>query len=281
MRPSFIGIGAQKCASSWLYRVLEQHPEVGVSGEKEVDFFSYRFDHGYRWYESKFSHCRGKKAIGEVSPSYFCEPAAPARVHRFLPSARILVSLRDPVERALSNHRHEVRVGHIDDGDLSFDAGLANNPMYVEQGRYATHLKRWLEYFPPERILVVLMEDIGRDPRAVVRSVYEFLSIDPSYVPENLSRRDNPSYATRFRTLTGIKDGVYRGVGRSGAQWLWNAGAALGFKTLYRYVNVVPSERVIPSPDARTLAELRDVFAPEIRELAGLLGRPLDAWLGQ
>lgn len=279
MRPTFVGIGAQKCASSWLYRVLEHHPEVGVSREKEVDFFSHRFDHGYRWYERRFEHCGGRKAIGEVSPSYFCEPAAPARIHRYLPAARVLVSLRDPVERALSNHRHEVRVGHIHGDDLSFDAGLANNPMYVEQGRYATHLKRWLEYFPPEQMLVVLMEDIERDPRAVVRRVYEFLSIDPSYVPANLSQRDNPSYATRSRLLTDIKDGLYRGAGRAGAQWLWNAGASLGLKALYRRINVVPSERAIPSPDARTLAELRAAFAPEIRELARLLGRPLDAWL--
>jgi hypothetical protein len=279
LRPSFVGIGAQKCASSWLYRVLECHPQVGVSKEKEVDFFSYHFDHGYRWYEEKFAHCEARAAVGEVSPSYFCEPAAPSRIHRYLPSARILVSLRDPVERALSNHRHEVRVGHVYGDDLSFDTGLANNPMYVEQGRYATHLKRWLKYFRPEQVLVVLMEDIERDSHAVVRRVYEFLKIDPSYVPDNLSQRDNPSYATRSRLLTNIKDGVYNSVGNTGAQWLWNAGAALGFKALYRHLNVVPSEQVIPYPDASTLAKLRAAFAPEIRELSRLLGRPLDGWL--
>jgi hypothetical protein len=82
------------------------------------------------------------------------------------------LSLRDPVERALSNHRHEVRVGHLAGADLSFETGLANNPMYVEQGLYATHLKNWMRHFPRADILVVLMEDIASDPLAVSKTVY-------------------------------------------------------------------------------------------------------------
>src|SRR5918993_382064 len=176
-RPTYVGIGAQKCASTWLHRILESHPEVSVPEVKEADFFSYHYDRGFQWYQRCFATAPESsqvRARGEISPSYFCEPAVPERVARYMPGAKIMVSLRDPVERALSNHRHDVKQRHLTGDDLSFERGLSNNPMYVEQGLYATHLKRWLQYFPRERILVVLMDEVAADPRAVCRSVYRF-----------------------------------------------------------------------------------------------------------
>lgn len=278
-RPTFIGIGAQKCASSWLHRIAGVHPEVGVSREKEVDFFSYKYDHGYQWYEDRFRHCTGCRAIGEASPSYLCDPRVPVRVRRYAPAMRIIVSLRDPVDRALSNHRHEVRVGHVR-GDLSFSAGLENNPMYIDQGRYATHLRRWFRHFPSGQIMVVLMEDIAEDPMRVAQSLYRFLGVDPSFVPPEIQRRDNPAYATRYRSLAQLKDSVYRYTDSiPPVSWLWRTASVLGLRTLYRRANVVPSEEVIPAPDPATLMRLREVFEPEVRELSRMLGRSLDGWL--
>jgi len=279
VKATFIGVGAQKCASTWLHRMLEEHPEVGVGMQKEIDFFSYHFDHGYQWYERQFTNCEQKLAVGEISPSYFCEPAVPQRVQQYQPKAKILVSFRDPVQRALSNHRHEVRVGHFTEEGLSFEAGLANNPMYVEQGLYATHLKRWLQYFPAEQILVVLMEDIEKDPLAVARKVYAFLGVDESYEPQYLSKQFNKSYANRSRALLGIKDALYKLTRTPGFGWLWKLGSLLGLKAMYRGVNTLPSDIAIPEPSENTLAELRKQFAPEVRKLSELIQRPLDAWL--
>lgn len=279
MKPTFIGIGAQKCASTWLYGMLQEHPEVGVGKEKEVDFFSYHFDHGYEWYERQFADCGQKKMIGEISPSYFCEAGVPERVHQYQPDAKILVSFRDPVKRALSNHRHEVRVGHFTQDGLRFESGLANNPMYLEQGRYATHLKRWLAYFPPEQLMVVLMDDIEKDPLAVAREVYRFLGVDENYQPEHLTKRFNPSYANRSQFLLAMKDMLYRVTRLPGLGWIWGLGSVFGVKALYRGVNRVDSEQAIPAPNQQTLDALRKEFGPEIRELSDMIQRPLDAWL--
>jgi hypothetical protein len=279
VKPTFIGIGAQKCASTWLYRILQEHPQVCVSEDKEIDFFSFHYDHGHQWYERQFAGCASRPCIGEISPSYFCEPAVPERVFKYAPSAKILLSLRDPVQRALSNHRHEIREGHFTGDDLRFEAGLANNPMYIEQSRYATHLKRWLQYFPKEQILVVLMDEINQDPLRVASTVYGFLGIEDSYVPEGLTKRFNRSFANRFRGLTDIKDRVYRSTNTRWLRWLWQLGHALGLKSLYRKINTMPSHAAIPEPDAKTLIELRDELAPEIEELSVLIGRPLDMWL--
>jgi len=284
-RPTYVGIGAQKCASTWLHRMLEAHPQVCVPEVKDVDFFSYRYDRGYQWYERCFVDGDDSnvpaRARGEISPSYFCEPAVPERVAAYLPDAKIIVSLRDPVQRALSNHRHEVKEGHLTGDDLSFERGLRNNPMYVEQGLYATHLKKWLKYFPRERILVVLMDDVEVDPRGVCRTVYQFLGVDESFVPPGVDARHNVSYATRSATLTKLKDAAYATTRARGLRWAWKFAAGAGLKPLYRGLNVVPSEAVIPPPQSNTLAHLRERFEPEIRELETLLDQSLSSWLQQ
>lgn len=281
VRPTYVGIGAQKCASTWLHRILAEHPQVAVPQVKELDFFSYRYDHGFQWYEQNFREGSAAQARGEISPSYFCEHAVPERVARYVPEAKILLSLRDPVQRALSNHRHEVRVGHLKGPDFSFETGLKNNPMYVEQGRYATHLKNWLRHFPRERILIVLMEDVEADPLGVTRTVFQFVGVDHAYVPAGLTSRYNPSFATRWSPLAAVKDSIYGLTRLPGLRWAWSAAAGTGLRSLYRGINNVPSSAVIPRPGEQTLPELREQFAPEIRELETLIGRSLAPWLKQ
>ena len=278
-RPNFVGIGAQKCASTWLYRMLEGHPEVCVSTKKEVDFFTHYFDHGYQWYENQFSPAGSESLMGEISPSYFCSRSAPDRIYSYMPDARILLSVRDPIERLMSNHRHEVQAGHLTGPDLSVEAGLANNPMYLEQGRYATHLKNWLRCFPKEQILVVFMEDVISDPVGTARDVYTFLGVDVDYVPEQSSKKYNRSFANRSLKLAAVKDSVY-GLTRSPAgRWMWDLAGGLGLKSAYRRFNTLPSEQVIPQPQPGTLDELRKLFAPEVSGLEELTGRSLTKWL--
>jgi hypothetical protein len=279
MQPTYVGIGAQKCASTWLHRILAEHPQVTVPEIKEVDFFSYHFDHGYQWYEQCFGNGAPRTARGEISPSYFADPSVPGRVARYLPGVKILLSLRDPVERALSNHRHEVRVGHLTGPDLSFETGLKNNPMYVEQSLYATHLKRWLQHFNLADILIVLMDDIEAAPLAVCANVYRFVGVDDGFVPDALNTRQNQSFATRWGSLGAVKDAAYGASRLPGLRWLWDAAAGTGLRSLYRRINNVPSSAVIPEPGEQTLRELRMRFEPEVRELEEMIGRSLQAWL--
>ena len=153
VKPTFLGIGAQKCASSWIRNVLHDHPEVFVSHPREVDFFSYHYNRGYTWYERHFDHAGTAKAIGEISPSYFCDPLAPAWVREYKRDVKLILTLRDPIARAFSNHLHEIRMGHFRGADLRFEAGLESNPMYLFQSRYGTHLANWLREFPKDRVL--------------------------------------------------------------------------------------------------------------------------------
>jgi hypothetical protein len=151
--------------------------------------------------------------------------------------------------------------------------------MYVEQGLYATHLKNWLGHFQRAEILVVLMEDIAADPHAVCKTVYRFLGVDERYTPAGLVTRYNRSFATRWSALGSVKNIVYGATRLPGLRRLWDAAASAGLRSLYRGVNNVPSGSVIPQPKAQTLLELRQRFAPEVRELETMIGRSLATWL--
>jgi hypothetical protein len=278
MKLTFIGIGAQKCASSWLYDILADHPEAALSEKKELDFFSYRYEQGYSWYERQFPDKPGAKAVGEISPSYFNEASVPERARLYSPDLRILSSLRDPVERALSQHRHQIRIGSVAGPDYRFETALADNPSYIDQGRYATHLSRWLSCFPENQVLVVLMEDIRTDPEATARKVYEFLGINPDHRSAALYKKSNLSYAVRSRRTDATIQWLRKSVRQLGLGGIWQALGDSGLRNLYRGMNRKPSEAVVPPVTAEVTLKLRELFREEINTLEQMLGRNLESW---
>ena len=279
MRPNFIGIGAQKCATTWLHDILSDHPEVCLGSTKEIDFFSYYYDFGFEWYERQFACVGAPVAIGEVSPSYFHDSVVPKRVFSYDPTMRLILFLRDPVERALSNHKHEVRIGHVSGTDLSFEFGILNNPSYVEQGRYATHLERWLGFFPRAQLLVLLFEDIVADPRAAAGTVYEFLRIDGHHVSHAVAARSNESYVHRYPLLERMRVYGRKSLRALHLEWAWQGVANAGGSSLYRAINRSDADLVIPPVADTTRQQLKAEFRGEIQRLEQLLGRSLQHWL--
>jgi hypothetical protein len=268
---TFIGIGAQKCASTWLYGVLQQCPDVFVSEEKEVDFFSYYFDRGYEWYERNFANEAGCQHRGEISPSYFIHPDAPARAHAYNPDLHVFVTLRDPVQRAFSNHLHEARKGHISGQNLNFETAMANNPLYKDQGRYATHLARWLDTFPKEQVHVFFQEEINENRAAMARQVTDSLGLKP--LEDFLDLRANESVRYRNAALgeTLWKVGNYarrKGMGRI----VETMKSAPGIKQM-RDANREPMRDIVERMEADTEAALTEFYRPEVEQLQALLGR--------
>ena len=274
--PTMIGIGAQKCASSWVHAALGIHPEIGVSEPKEIDFFSYYFDRGYEWYEKFFAQSAAAKVRFEASPSYLHDPRTPERVFAYNPAMKILLMLRDPVERAYSNHLHEVIKGHI--SPVSFAQGLANNPSYVEQGLYATHLARWLSVFPRDQILVLLAEDIGANPDAAAAAVYAFAGVDQSFTSQVLHERRNESDRARFGQLRRVLRGGGTTLRKLGLEEQLARFKKTGAVARLMQANSVDIRQEIPPMEATSRTQLEAVFAPEITALMGILGRDSLPW---
>ena len=279
--PDFIGIGAQKAATTWIYDILKDHPDVVLSEQKEIDFFSRWFDHGYQWYEEMLGRESADKLSGELSPSYLNEPAVPERVAAYVPGVKIIASLREPVSRAISNHKHEVRTGHLSGDDLSFERGLLNNPSYFDQGRYATHLSRWLEHFPREQMLILLHDDIVADPTAIARQIYAFLGIDEAFESAALHEQSNVAHLTRNPRLDSLRRSIRLRLVAMGVGNVWEAAAKMGLRKLYRSAAWVETETSVPPVPAEVKAELRRRFDPELEALEGILGRSLAHWRDQ
>jgi Sulfotransferase domain len=276
---SFLGIGVQKAATSWLHDMLSQHPEVLTSDPKELDFFTSHYDRGYRWYHARFLPGPRSARRGECSPSYFCSRSAPDRAYRYNPELRLFCILRDPVKRAFSNHLHEVRKQHIP-AETPFEAAMLDNPMYVEQGRYARHLRRWIETFGRDRLLVLLAEDIAEDPASAFRAVCRHIGVRDDFVPEVIDEQRHESVTSRDARLQRV-------LRRGG-----DTARALGFgKTLERLkgapgirdllaMNRRDLRTEVPAMRTETVDRLADLFEPDRRFVALLLGRPALPWTG-
>lgn len=278
MKPNFIGIGAQKCGTTWVYRVLEDHPEALLSDPKELHFFSSNFDRGYQWYERHFPETATARAVGEYSTTYFYSADAAARAFAYNPALRLIVTLRDPVARAYSNHLHEVRAGHITSTDLSFEVCEHDNPMYVAQSRYAEQLKKWLAHFPADRVLVIFQEEIESNPSVQVSRLYRFLGIDELHVSPYLHERVNVSAVDR----SGVARDALR-VGATALRHIVGDRVVRDLKThalvkSLRGANKQDLRDVVPPLRDATAARLREQLSDDMHELSRLLGRTELPW---
>jgi O-antigen/teichoic acid export membrane protein len=218
--PEYLLIGTKRGGTTSLAAYLHDHPRVAplfprTAVPKGVRFFDDHYAEGARWYRSHFASTlsrRGSKITGEATAHYLFDPRAPERAHQLVPGAKIVVLLRDPVERAFSHHRERTRQGVE---TLSFEDALAAEPdrlageldrmladpsyvsferehhSYRGQGCYIEYLPAWTEGFGRERVLVLISEDFFEDPAREYARTLEFLGL-PSHTPEYEAHNYHP-----------------------------------------------------------------------------------------
>ena len=200
--PDFLIIGAQKCGTTSLYNYLIQHPQIVPALQKEVHFFDLNFDKGLDWYQSQFQPLDSHNHLitGEASPYYIFHPLVPERVHQLFPKVKLIVLLRNPVERAISHYYHEVRLGYETMGleeaiasestrlrgevekiiaDGNYYSFNHQHYTYLSRGIYFDQLHTWMKFFPPEQFLIILSEDLFINPDRILNQVFDFLELPP------------------------------------------------------------------------------------------------------
>lgn len=244
MKVTFLIAGTQKGGTSALDAYLRKHPAVCMATSKELHFFddeTIAHDHpdAIARYHAHFHPRPGQLVVGEATPIYMYWRDAPRRIWRYNPSMRIVVSLRNPIERAYSHWNME-RLRHAD--PLPFGEAIRRESVrlrdalplqhrvfsYVDRGFYVEQLRRLWEFFPKEQVLILRQEELRRTPESTLCRVAEFLGVSPFAAPEPLDvhRLDYPG-----------------------------------------------------PMDLADRAFLRDIFEPEIQHLERLLGWSLDQWL--
>jgi len=266
--PDFLGIGALKAGTTYLDAMLRSHPETCMpAGLKEVEFFNRHYERGPQWYEQKFRGCGGR-VRGEVSPQYLFDAGAAARIAALLPAARLVLTVRDPVERAYSQYKHWVQETAYRG---SFDSFLVDHPGAVERGRYFALLRPYLDCFARDQVLIVVFDDLVQRPVPTMQEVYGFVGVDPRHVPPAADEAMNVSGSPRFHGAYVAAKRVSRWLHDKGGSSIVAATKVAGVARVFRPRQGAGG--VAPPPDsARRLAE---TYADDVAALSGLVDRDL------
>lgn len=242
--PDFIIIGVQKGGTTSLYRYLIEHPAIAPIYVKEPHFFDIYYHKGMGWYRAHFPMLTEKYAAqvvrkqqlltGEASPYYLLHPLAAKRVATTLPRVKLIVLLRNPVDRAYSQYQHQRRQPGVE--PLSFEEAIERETerlageeekmlqneryasfnhrhySYLARGTYIEQLPRWMKMFPREQFLILKSEDLFSNPAATVTQTLEFLNIPISkeqqekvYKPFNEARYESMAPETRAKLVEYFK----------------------------------------------------------------------------
>ncbi len=267
--PDFLGIGALKAATTYLDALLRAHPQLCLPpGLKEVQFFNRYYDRGIEWYAGLFSSCDGRRR-GEISPQYLFDESCPARIASVLPDVQLLVSIRDPVQRAYSQYKHWVEERGYRE---PFETFLADHPSALARGEYFRLVCRYLDYFPFEHIHVLLAEELVSRPAPVLADIFRFLDVDPDVAPVPAQRAQNVSTVPRFHRLYVGTKRLTRWLYDRGGARLVDAGKNLGLPRLFEPRT---ARRTFQPLTAETVERLRDHYAADVAGLSHMLGRDL------
>lgn len=275
-RPNFLFIGPDKAGSTWLYEALKQHRQVYLSPVKELFFFDRFYDEGWDWY-SRYFRGAGKhhRVVGEICHDYLFSPIACERIARDLPEARLMVCLREPSQRAFSEYLYLIKLGLL---GCDFETALQQECQLIDNGRYATHLSRYLEHFHRDQIFVAVFDDLTVDPQRYFDKLCDFLELERFHLSNELRETVLPAAKPRLRHVTKFARGIgwhMRRLGLPGAVGRIKDSALL---SRLLYSSYKAGEKPAMSPEAQRY--LRGVFSPEIERLDAMLGTELRARWG-
>lgn len=267
-------IGAHKAGTVWLSDCLREHPDVYMSPDvHEIFFFDRYFDRGVEWYANYFRGYGGQRRIGETTSTYLADPLAPRRLHQVLPLATVIVSLRNPIDRAWSRYLHLWRKGDIPAG-LSFGQACAAVPDILTSGQYFRCLRGWRELFPAERLHPLVLEDARDDPFGHLRRLYQILGVDPEFRAAKTTGRSNQHHTPRSLRAAKLAFHVSRSLHRAGLHPVVERLKALGVQRL-----VLSGGRdTAKEPPAMTPADLQRLrahYRADVEALSELTGRDL------
>lgn len=277
IKPTFIGIGGHKCASTWLSECLRYHPEVFMSSPKEIHFYSYDENHDLEWYLNHFKDSGIYKARGEFSATYLQYPEVAANIMNTIGEVKIIASLRNPVERFISHYKHLYRLGQVRFERLdktNFNEVINGHPELLERGNYSRYIKEFMDTFGRENMLVLFKEDIDRHPRETLQKLYRFLGVDPDFIPPILDKKVSPGIIPKIYFLEYLRVNMYR-IFKKSAPSVLNLIRKTRIAELYRKLNNKKDALGITEDVEK---ELGTYYEEDILELELILNRSLGDW---
>ena len=220
MRVDFFIVGAPKAGTTSLFHYLDEHPEIGMSSQKEPDYFSDKDIQNRGMYYGKnridtiekyhdLFDDTNSKLKGEGSVSYLFYNNVPAKIKEYNPNAKIIIMLRNPIDRAFSHYLMDYRLGVVSNTfeDIVFKQSKHKHAslfyqQYVKVSEYTVQIERYLDFFSADNILVIDYEDFKEDVLGVVNKTFLFLGVNQGFEPNVIKKYNTftmpKNYLIRF-----------------------------------------------------------------------------------
>ena len=261
---TFVMVGCQRCGSTWVDAALREHPEIFLPSQKQTYFFDAHYDKGIDWYLNHFRDISpSQTAVGEISTGYCLIRAVPLMA-KHLPHVKIIMAMRNPIDRAYSNFQVRKAVNNWS----SFESALEEEPDFYERGRYIEQIEELLKHYPRKQLHLILYDDLMANDREYLKEMLTFIGVDDSFESSQIGQQRNASMFPRLRKVLhtiGLKPIV----------------TALSKSEVGNIVRRRNKKKRKPSSSTlstQTRATLVEYFKPYNNRLAKLLGRNLDHW---
>ena len=287
MKVDFFIVGAPKAGTTSLYHYLSEHPQVEMSSQKEPDYFSDKAIHQQGMYygknrvntldkyESLFVQKEGV-VYGEGSVSYLFYDNVAEDIKKYNPNAKIIIMLRNPIERAFSHYLMDYRLGLVSDSFENIITKKSKHKnahlfyqQYIEVSKYANQIQRYLDFFEKENILFIDYEDFKNNVAKTVDQVYDFLNISTEFAAD---------INTKYNTFTMPKN--------KGIRFIYSFVFLRKILTFFLPIYLVKNIRAFlfkadkkPELLKETRSQLSIIFNNDIKKLEEVLGKNYSKWI--
>lgn len=282
--PDFLIIGAAKSGTTTLFEYLKRHPEISLSSIKEPNFFGMNENYakGLDWYSSLFSSAQSHQVCGEASTDYAKFPKFPEtakRIAQTAPEVKLIYLMRNPVNRAYAYYRHLGRQFKVRE---TFEEHIAHTKICLESSDYMMQIENYLQFFPKESFLFLLMDDLIERPEETLPKICHFIGVDDIDLVNGNPIRANDSSKFFQDTLRGRITAPLRSIPLLAkvAKSVPQSWRDIVYKVLKRssYANSVAQEYKAPPMLPETRQMLLEHFREPNQRLAEFLGRDLSHW---
>lgn len=289
--PNFLIVGVQKAGTTSIYNYLQEHPQIFMSKVKETNFLEKDWENlppekrnkngivTVEKYAELFRDVKDEKAIGEASPNYlFHYESSAARIKKYVPEAKLIVVLRNPVERAYSDHLMHLRdaIGYRSLSEQIKHS--AHKSFILRKGFYYLPLKHYFEQFGREQIQVFFYEDLCKNPQDFMQEMYKFLGVDDEFTP-NTTKKAQVAKVPKNQTINNLLQ--RKNMLRNTVAKIMKTVVPLKTRQKLRdrliELNSHAKQEVPLSQEERQ--ELIELYREDILKLQDLVERDLSSWL--
>ncbi|MGP1387943.1 MAG: sulfotransferase family protein [Thainema sp.] len=294
--PNFIVFGVQKAGTTSIYNYLKQHPEIYMSPVKETNFFERDWAtappetlakkrngiYTLEQYQQLFAGVTDELAIGEVSPNYlFHHDVAVPLIQQYVPQAKLITVLRNPVDRAYSDYLMHIRDAIDSDAEMSLAEQVRQRPdssFTLLKGRYYQPLKQFVEAFGANQIQICLYDDLSRNAVQTMQTMYRFLGVDDQFEPDT-QQRSQVAKVPKNKTVNSLMrtQNPIRSTAATALKLMMPEAARKQLRDRILALNSTDKSKMPLKAADRAL--LQDYYRDDILQLQDLINRDLSAWL--